>query len=195
MFKPSGNPKVIELTKSIKERSYNLSCLHPIKLEELNIKGKPKRLCAWCAVGELLHGNQKYCSNLCSDSAMAWSYPQKENSLKFLLIKQEWKCADCQFDYSPIMKTILRREKERYPTSPGEDRDLNTLEWYYFKRLKGKCIKERAPEIDHILAICNGGESLGISNHQVLCYTCHKNKTKKDLSGKKKKTLDTFNSS
>jgi len=185
MFKPSKNPKVEELTKSIRSRSYNLSCLQPIILEELNKKGQTKKLCAWCAEGEFYNGNQKYCSNECSDSAMAWAYPQKENALRFLLIRQEWKCAGCQFDYLPIMKTILQREKKDYPSTP--DIDPGKLPWYYFKRLKGRCPDDRRIEIDHVIAIRHGGDSLGISNHRALCYTCHKAKTKIDNSVKRNK--------
>ncbi len=183
MFKPSGNPKVLELTKSIKERSYNLSCLRPIKLEELNSKGKPKRLCAWCAIGELFNGNQKYCSNNCSNSAMAWSYPQKEDSLRFLLIKQNWKCNHCQYDYLPLINLIV--EKDRGLLGPKFN--LEELPWYYLKRLKERCAKEYLPEVDHILAIRNGGASLGQENHQILCFTCHKIKSKVDNSGPRKK--------
>ena len=36
-------------------------------------------------------------------------------------------------------------------------------------------------EVDHIKAIMNGGESLDKDNLQVLCYTCHKEKTKEDF--------------
>jgi hypothetical protein len=43
MFKPSGNPVVKELTETYRERSYHLSLLKVIKLEELNAKGKPKK--------------------------------------------------------------------------------------------------------------------------------------------------------
>ena len=191
MFKPSGNPKVLELTKSIKDRSYNLSCLQPIKLEELNTKGKPKRLCAWCVTVELFHGNQKYCSQDCSNSARAWAYPQKEDSLRYLLIKQEWKCNDCQFDYKSIMEDMMKKERSRrpYAVAVQDEIPLEALPWYYFKRLKARSPEKHRPEIDHVLAIYKGGESLGIDNHQVLCHTCHKNKTKKDLSGKRIKKI------
>jgi hypothetical protein len=185
MFKPSGNPKVLELTKSCTDRSTCLDFIRPIKLEGLNEKGKPKRLCAWCAVTEIFHGNQKYCSNGCSRSAEAWAYPQKEESLRFLLVRQEWKCAHCQYDYKAQMQSVMEKEYKRYPNSPRTP--LEDLSWWYFKRLKAHVPKERKPEVDHILAISKGGVSLGIDNHQVLCYNCHKTKTKVDLSGKRVK--------
>lgn len=184
MFKPSGNPKVEELTKSVKERSYNLSCLRVVKLPELDSKGKPKRLCAWCVKEELSHGNMKYCSTDCSTSAMAWAYPQKEDSLRFLLLRQEWKCLGCGYDYIPLITEILAREKRMRGNSFTA---LDELPWYYFKRLKSRSSKDRKPEIDHVVAISKGGASLGLDNHQCLCYTCHKIKTSKDNSGPRKK--------
>lgn len=182
MFKPSGNPKVAELTKSIKDRSYQLSLLKVIKLEELNAKGKPKRLCAWCAEREV-RGNQKYCDMLCMNSAAAWAYPQKEDGLRYLLIRQDWKCLGCSYDYLPIFKEILLNDRHYTPNIFNPD----TVAWYYFKRLKRKVPKERKPEVDHIIPIYKGGESLGIDNHQLLCYTCHKTKTAGDLSGKRER--------
>lgn len=183
MFKPSGNPKVAELTKSIRERSYNLSCLQAIKLPELNAKGKPKRMCAWCGTMELTHGNQKYCTSECSNSAMAWAYPQKEDGLRFLLIRQDFKCLACAYDYLPIMEAVTARDRSML----GATFNYKTLPWYYFKRLKEKAPKEHRPEVDHIVPIYKGGASLGLDNHQAICYTCHKTKTSKDLSGKKSK--------
>ena len=183
MFKKSGNPKVEELTKSVKDRSYNLSCLRPVKLEILNEKGKPKRLCAWCFVDELFHGNQKYCDKDCSESAEAWAYPQKELGLKLLLMRQDYKCAHCQFDYKPFLEAMIIRDKQRY----GGVWELEQLPWHYFKRLKAQVSKEKKPEIDHRIPIYKGGTSLGQENCDCVCYTCHKIKSKIDNSGPRKK--------
>lgn len=183
MFKKSGNPKVEELTKSARDRSYNLSCLKAVKLPELNSKGKPKRLCAWCAVVELAHGNQKYCTQECSNSAMAWAYPQKEDALRYLLLRQEWKCFICKFDYKPHLDDIVVRDKRML----GPDFwDLEKLPWYYFKRLKERLPKENRPEVDHVVPIYKGGAALGLDNHQAICYSCHKAKSKVDNSGPRK---------
>ena len=181
-FKPSGNPIVEELTKSIRTRTYNLTCLKAIKLPELNSKGKNKRLCAWCAVAEIHGGNRKYCTTHCSQSAMAWAYPQKEDSLRFLLIRQDWKCFVCQYDYRPVLEAISARDRHMVPGV-----DIAILPWYYFKRLKLTVPGDRLPEVDHVVPIYKGGNALGIENHQVLCFTCHKTKTKIDLSGKRTK--------
>lgn len=39
----------------------------------------------------------------------------------------------------------------------------------------------KEPEIDHIIPIFKGGMSIGLDNVQILCYSCHKKKTKKDM--------------
>ena len=177
MFKPSGNPRVKELTETWTERSYSLYHLKVIKLPELNSKGKPKRLCAWCAEKEVF-GNQKYCNMLCMNSATAWAYPQKEDGLRFLLIRQEWKCFHCGFDYLPIFKEILLNDRHYR----SNDFDPDIIAWYYFKHLKRRLPRDRRPEVDHILALRHGGVSLGLENHQILCTTCHRLKTAKDNS-------------
>lgn len=160
-----------------------MGVLQPIKLPELNAKGKPKRLCAWCAVGELFNGNQKYCGQECSNSAMAWAYPQKEDALRFLLLRQSWKCLLCQYDYLPAIEAIVARDRSML----GAGFELAKLPWYYLKRLKDKVPKEHRPEVDHIIPIYKGGASLGLDNHQAICYTCHKAKSKVDNSGPRKK--------
>jgi len=115
---------------------------------------------------------------------MAWAYPQKEENLAALLIKQDYKCNVCQFDYAPFMDAIAAKELVR----GGVDCDWRTeYLWQFYKRLKMKVPHERRPEVDHIVPIYKGGIPLGMENHQVICYTCHKTKTGKDLSGKRTK--------
>lgn len=182
MFKPSGNPKVEELTKSVRTRTCNLSYLKAIKLPELNDKGNPRRLCAWCAVVEIFSRSQKYCSTECSNCAMAWAYPQKEDALRFLLLRQDWKCAVCQHDYKPTIEAITAKDRRMVPAMT-----LDNIPWYYLKRLKEHVPKQVRPEIDHIIPISRGGASLGIDNHQAICYGCHKAKSKIDNSGPRRK--------
>ena len=71
---------------------------------------------------------------------------------------------------------MIVRDKKRY----GGVWELEQLPWHYFKRLKNQVTLQYKPEVDHIVAISKGGESLGNSNHQAICYTCHKTKTKQD---------------
>jgi HNH endonuclease len=165
VFKPSKNPQVLELTKSHRKRSINLGTLRAIRLPELNIKGKPKRMCCWCTEGELFSNAQKYCSESCSSSAMAWAYPQKEDAIYFILERQNWKCNGCQYQY---VKNVGRKFR-------------------IIRKLKHSVPKERKPEVDHIIPISKGGPSIGIDGCQILCYSCHKAKTKIDNSGLRKR--------
>jgi len=41
-------------------------------------------------------------------------------------------------------------------------------------------------EVDHIIAICNGGDEMDKENLQMLCSECHKEKTKLDMIENKK---------
>lgn len=115
---------------------------------------------------------------------MAWAYPQKEDGLRFLLIRQDWKCIDCQFDYMPFMESVLEKDKA-YMTM--FDQQLHTISWFYFKRLKRKVPKENRPEVDHIIPVAKGGYTLGLDNHACRCYQCHKKKSKVDNSGPRNK--------
>ena len=55
------------------------------------------------------------------------------------------------------------------------------------------CPSDSRPEVDHIVGIAIGGQSIGLENVQVLCRQCHKAKTKIDgreriaLKGNKRK--------
>lgn len=175
MYKPPVNPIAVELTKSYKRRSINLGRIKAIYVELPNQTSE--RRCAWCTEVSI-KGNRKYCSEDCANSAMAWAYPQKEDALKFLLVRQTFKCLICQYDYFPAFNAIMQKA--------GVRDDLSSLPWWYFKRLKERVPADRKPEIDHVLAIRHGGQSLGLGNHQVLCFLCHKSKSKIDNSVKRK---------
>lgn len=163
MYKPPGNPIAIELTRTHKRRSVNLGCIKVIRRELPNhISGK---FCAYCAESPV-KGRFKYCTPNCSNSAMAWAYPQKEDGLWFLLLRQDWKCNICQ---------------HQYPAQSGSNH------WHLMGRLKTNTPKEFRPEVDHIIPISKGGTALGLDNHQAICYTCHKVKTKVDNSGPRNK--------
>lgn len=45
---------------------------------------------------------------------------------------------------------------------------------------KAKGLIELATEVDHIIALCNGGQDID-SNRQGLCHKCHAIKTAKDM--------------
>jgi hypothetical protein len=174
MYKDSKNPKAIELTKSHRERSINLNTLEVLKID--NIK-----YCAWCTENSL-NGRIKYCSNQCKVSANAWAYPQKEEGLNLLLMRQDWKCNSCKYDYTDLIKQLLING--RVYNKPD---DFKTeLSFFLMKRIKRHSEPGREPEVDHVIPVSKGGQTLGISNHQVLCKSCHKSKSKIDNSGPRK---------
>lgn len=183
MFKKAGNPRVEEIQKTYTHRSYNLSSLKAVIIEG-------KRFCAWCGVGQLHHGNQKYCTPSCSYSATASFYPQKEEGLSELLIRQDYKCNICQHDWAPLAEKIADAMHGGHSYNEKVDFKKD-FSWSLIKRLKNRVEKEHHPEVDHIIPIYKGGQSLGLDNHQAICYTCHKTKTAKDLSGKRKKNEPT----
>lgn len=185
LFKRPGNPEIEAITKSCKKRSYALSHLKVIKLPELDLKGKNIRLCAWCALTILKRSSQKYCSKECRYSARSWAYPQKEENIFFLFNRQDWKCNVCQYDYISLIEQLL--VNGRVYNKPGDFRQV--FSYYLIRRIKSKGLKERKPEVDHIVPISKGGTSLGNENHQVICFTCHKAKSKLDNSGPRKTKL------
>lgn len=178
MFKQAQNPQIEELTKSYRERAFPLGDILPVKINEV-------KSCVWC-LSPLKGAQRKWCSQECIDSALAWGYPQKEASLHVLMVRQDFKCNGCQFDYSPFLQKALdyinRHRKNIDPTTVR-----NRISERLMKVLKQVTPRLNAPEVDHIIAISKGGQAIGLSNHQILCYACHKAKSKKDNSGPRKK--------
>lgn len=180
MYKPSKNPKIEELTKSHRERTCPLGNIPPVKVEGA-------KLCVWC-LGSLKGAQRKWCSQECINSGTAWGYPQKEQALQFLLIRQNFQCNGCQYDYK---STINDKIIGRYYGTKTKTDYMKEMNEYIMIRLKQCVPSDRKPEVDHIIPISKGGDSLGLANHQVYCVQCHKAKTKIDNSGpRKNKTSD-----
>jgi len=175
MYKRSGNPIVEELTKSHRERSYNLSDLKSIKLDGSN------RNCVWC-LKILPKGKQKWCSELCIRSALAYFAPCRNHGLRVLLYKHAFKCAGCGFDYKPFFVQAYNKVKNMwYFRNPKmlSYRIENLMK--AFRRLIPKNVRI---EVDHVIPICLGGQGLGFDNVQILCAKCHKAKTKIDIKNR-----------
>lgn len=170
MFKKSNNPQIESLTKSYRDRAYNLSS---IKLPE-----GLKKCCVWCL--EPLTGMQRrWCGkDDCLAAALAWARPQKEQGLYALLVRQDYKCNACQLDWKPYIDMVSHDFQGRLTSDQI---------FFFMSRFKLKVPAKENPEVDHIVPIYKGGQALGLENHQAICYTCHKTKTSKDLSGKRKK--------
>lgn len=116
------------------------------------IKGE-KGLCKWC-LGKLDNNRKKYCSDNCRDSAWAFFYPQKY-AHPYLMDRQDGKCNGCSYNFNDKTKTFKRKEQH--------GSDFNTY--------------VDMGDVDHIVPIHQGGEILGIENHQLLCKSCHLRKT------------------
>lgn len=180
-MKKCENPLIPELTKTYKKRIFNLSS---IKLPE-----GLKKQCVWC-LGHLKGQQRRWCSNDCVEAAQAWGNPQKEWGLGMLLIKQNFKCNICAFDYGAIIEEMYRQPKIPYGISGVKDTWRIGFSYWLIRKLKSYMrlnYPQHRPEVDHIVPIYKGGLSLDIDNLQCACYDCHKIKTKSDLSGKRKK--------
>lgn len=178
MYKPSNNPKIVDLVKSYRDRRINLS-----DLEAIIVDGK--KCCAWCST-PLTGRKYKWCSEACSNYAFAWANPQKEYGLHILLARQDFKCNSCQYDYMPCIQACLQR-LNRHHTTINPDKIKEEISGLLMKWLKLTVLPQYKPEVDHIQAISKGGQAIGLENHQAICFLCHKAKTKVDNSGPRKK--------
>jgi hypothetical protein len=219
-----GNSRIIE-TINHPDRTISKEWLSPINRDG-------KLFCAWCNENELPKSRKKYCSDDCVDSSSAYCYPQSSShSFKFLMVRQDYRCAGCDFDYRPSFKKSkeqilkwMRRDvlgninsiKVFIPSSRAKgysefntkddlddwDRSCrksisDTLKEYFAIKKDGivwhyrvpdqirnhhRVLKDNhEPEIDHIIPIALGGMAIGFDNVQILCYSCHKEKTKLDI--------------
>ena len=180
MYKPSPNPTVQALTLTTRTRRLNLTDLAQVR-EEGALK------CVWC-LAPLKGAQRKWCSPICSNSALAWANPQSEYGLAHLLARQDYKCAGlpdrpCGQDWNLLADSLLGTRG--IPKSLDR---INVFNIRLIKSLKRQSPKGTKPEVDHIVPIALGGACIGFGNHQILCTQCHKVKTKIQNSGPRKKT-------
>jgi len=108
-------------------------------------------------------------------SALSWCAPQSAHGLYALLKRDGKSCSECKLDYTPYLKDAFRKVRGwivRLPRSYFIERYIRA-----FRRLVPY---ELRPEVDHIKAVCFGGQSIGLDNVRILCNKCHKAKTKLD---------------
>jgi hypothetical protein len=180
-MKKCENPLIPELQKTFKKRQFNLSS---IKLPE-----GLRKVCVWC-LGPLKGQQRRWCGNECVEAAQAWAYPQKEWGLGILLLRQNFKCNTCQFDWGAVVEAMYQKPRVPYGMVECKDTWRTKFSYWLTVKLKDEMHLTDLPhriEVDHIVAISKGGQALGLDNHQAICYTCHKVKTKQDLSGKRVK--------
>lgn len=168
------NPKVNELKKGDGRRNINAERFKKIVKDGVSY-------CAWCS-DKPVTGNRKYCNDQCRDNCYAFINPQKELGLEYLLQSQDLRCAGCNFDYKPMIDNISEKYRKRNIRGFEEEGYSNIR---LFKLLKAVVEnlhgRGKKPEVDHIVPIALGGDPVGFDNHQVLCYDCHKDKTKIDI--------------
>ena len=172
------------------------------------IKNFKKGLCPVCAKTkfEFDKGMKVYCSPKCRKEYSKRIYTWE--GLRYRIIKKRGKkCVKCK-----KTEQQLTKEKEDYKENSRKEYIKNhpeileqrrkelmdEAEEKYQKALNLKAedlhlweYEKELPynydtfEVDHIIAVVNGGDFWDEKNLQVLCYTCHKKKTKKDIKKKK----------
>lgn len=152
------NPRVFDVVKECKKRSLALD----------QIKGE-KGHCKWCMT-KIENTRKKYCSKDCKDSAWAFFYPQKY-ARKYLIQRQGNNCAHCGYCFDDKTKKYKRNESY----AVGWDKDTGKS-----IRKDDICYYDDMGDIDHIIPIHQGGEILGIENHQILCKECHHKKSARE---------------
>lgn len=178
------NPQIAEITTTYKKRVFNLS--------DIRLPQGVYKKCVWC-LGPLKGAQRRWCGDDCLNEASAWGNPQKEYGLGVLLIRQNFKCNICAYDWGAIVEGIYAGEAKRpYGWVEAKDTWRFKFNFWLAKKLKyvmAKTDKDRRLEVDHILAISKGGQSVGLGNHQAICHLCHKEKTKVDNSGPRGKRV------
>ena len=81
---------------------------------------------------------------------------------------------------------ISKDFEERYNKVMDDAKFFDWAMWDEGRKLKRGYDIRVGFEVDHILALCNGGEMWDKSNWQVLCSECHKKKTRQDLKERKR---------
>ena len=162
MYVPCDNPLVKELMNYSHERRY-------YKMSYFKIfKRDNKRYCAWCNQREL-KPRHKYCSDECQQSCELFCVPCGYSGFGYLFNLQKGYCRHCKHDWLEYYDQDIY--VKRYSKGSG----FNPF------RIKHVIPKQFAPEMDHIIPVAMGGSILGHDNIQMICYSCHKIKTKTDM--------------
>lgn len=151
--------KQISITTS---RTYNLS----------NLKSKDGK-CAWCQEGKLPTKRHKYCSTACSNSAFYYCNPQHPSAKGYVFVElQDGACKACGISHEELVISKVKARlalKERLSKTYGDNVKVS---YYTIVNNTGHII-----QVDHKVPIFKGGASVGLDNIQVICASCHYEKT------------------
>jgi len=150
---------------------------------------------------EFNKGMKVYCSKKCRNLYSERIYTWQERRDKVLKERGE-KCEKCKKTKEQLtkyMEEYKKKRKEEYILEHPEVLELErkrlmdqaeetyqkalnlTADDIYVYDLKKLPYSYNTFEIDHKKAVALGGDMFDEKNLQVLCYTCHKEKTKEDM--------------
>ena len=164
MYVPCDNELVKKLMNYSHERRYYWRSEFKVN------KRDGRRYCAWCNQRETPSGRHKYCSDECSFSCTLFCVPCGYDGFGYLFNLQKGYCRHCNHDWLQYYNSDFYLK--RYVEGKG---------WFNPFHLKDRIPQEFKPEMDHIIPVACGGPILGHDNIQLICYTCHKVKTKIDM--------------
>jgi 5-methylcytosine-specific restriction endonuclease McrA len=94
---------------------------------------------------------------------------------------EKWEM-DVKHSITSLVKNYFKARKELDNWTYGTSDGIRS----YHRNLKD----HREPEVDHMIPVGLGGMAVGFDNHQILCYSCHKQKSKKDVADIRKAQKD-----
>jgi len=106
--------------------------------------------------------------------------------------RTDWTCCsvDCTEKFNKEHDKSITWEGQRLKVLRRDDytcKDCGVRHVGHYERLKLDYEKEGYLQVDHIMPVAVGGDSLDLDNLQTLCIDCHKEKTKEDM-----KTISEF---
>jgi len=137
--------------------------------------------CSYCGKGPLPGRNKRYCNDACRDEVYIrcnpgearWHVEQRDKGV----------CARCNLDTEKIkgLAELLRPWRGklvRYGFQYSVRRALrHQLGWAGMAR--GSIYSSHLWEMNHIVAVSDGGGLCGLDNLETLCIRCHKQETAK----------------
>lgn len=132
-----------------------------------------------CGCGKMLEGRRRrWATKECSVvPVLATSIINGDTSCIKPIISALYsnKCFVCNSTDADFKRTV---------ELPLFKRNMNEEEWKDYRRQYNKSLHDMASKIhlDHIIPVHKGGGGCWLSNYQLLCETCHREKTKQERS-------------